>query len=316
MDLLLNDLVKSFLTERLKDDSNLNQSLLFWGESDLGKLTTAKLFAKSILCSNNKLGGCNDCENCKAINNNWHPDYLLIDTDNDNIVVDDTSPIFKFFLYKPQLSKKRILIINDCEKLNLTTQSSLLKLLEEPKNDFLIILVSSNPQKLLKTIRSRVIPIRFTKPSKQELMSFIESKYQKDIKNLDYLIDLAEGKPAKLINFIENQPSSKLKENNIQIYKNILKSNFVKQSSIIKDIVSNLKEKDELKNLSKKNYLKTLVNDWLSFIENELYVSIKNKEDLKKKQKQFKNALQLLQYIDAYNANYRLLLETFCLTTF
>lgn len=316
MDLLLNNLVKSFLIERLKDDTNLSQSLLFWGESDLGKLTTAKMFAKSILCNNHKLGGCNTCENCKAIDNNWHPDYLLINSNNDTIVVDDTSPIFKFFLYKPQLGKKRILIINDCEKLNLSTQSSLLKLLEEPKNDFLIILVSTNPQKLLKTIRSRIIPIRFTKPSKKDLVDFIEKKYQKDIKNLEYLINLSEGKPAKLINFIENQEALKIKENNVQIYKNILKGNFVQQSNIIKNIVSNLKEKDEEKNLSKKNYLKNIVNDWLSFIENDLYSSVQNKEDLKKKQKQFKNALQLLQYIDAYNANYRLLLETFCLTTF
>jgi len=69
MDLLLNNLVKDFLIEKLKNIDNLNQSLLFWGESDLGKLTTAKSFAKSILCHNKVLNGCNQCESCISFNN-------------------------------------------------------------------------------------------------------------------------------------------------------------------------------------------------------------------------------------------------------
>jgi DNA polymerase III delta prime subunit len=50
MKLLLNSLVENFLKEKLTATDCSNQSLLFWGESDLGKLTTAKIFAKSLLC--------------------------------------------------------------------------------------------------------------------------------------------------------------------------------------------------------------------------------------------------------------------------
>jgi len=66
MELLLNPLVKNFLIEKLNNDTLINQSLLFWGESDLGKLSTAKVFAKSILCNSKTLGGCNQCSSCKA----------------------------------------------------------------------------------------------------------------------------------------------------------------------------------------------------------------------------------------------------------
>lgn len=319
MDLLLNNLVKDFLIEKLKNIDNLNQSLLFWGESDLGKLTTAQSFAKSILCHNKVLNGCNQCESCISFNNQWHPDFLLINPKSDTIKVEDTLPITDFLLYKPQISSKRILIINNCEKLNLTTQSSLLKILEEPKNHFIIILITTNPQKLLKTIKSRLLPIRFVKPSKEELISFIQNKYPNALKNLTYLIELSQNRPAQIINFIENQNLLTQKENNIKLYRNISKTNFINQSQIIKNLLSNF-EKQETKDSTNientvKTYLKDIVNDWLNVIETDIKNSFDQKE-LKSNIKQFKNTLQLLSYIDNYNANYRLLFETFCLTTF
>jgi len=317
MDLLLNHLVKDFLIEKLKNNDNLNQSLLFWGESDLGKLTVSKAFAKSILCKNKVFNGCNQCESCISFNNNWHPDYLLIDSKSDTIKVEDTLPLFDFLLYKPQISEKRILIINNCEKLNFTTQSSLLKTLEEPKNHFIIILITTNPQKLLKTIKSRLIPIRFIKPNKEELISFIQEKYPKHLKDLDYLMKLSQNRPAQIINFLENQNSLVEKESNIKIYRNLSKTNFINQSKLIKNLISEFENKFDNKDSESpiKTYLKTIVNDWLDTIEIDIKSDL-NQKELKSKIKQLKNTLQLLSYIDNYNANWRLLLETFCLTTF
>ena len=323
MELLLNHLVKNFLIEKLKNNDVLNQSLLFWGEPDLGKLTTAKAFAKSILCQNKIFNGCNNCDSCKAFDNSWNPDYLLVDTTSDSLKVDDLLPITDFLIFKPQFSKKKVLIINNCEKLNITTQSSLLKMLEEPKNDFLIILVTSNPQKLLKTIKSRVMPIRFIKPTKEELITYINQYYPNKIQDLPYLLDLAENRPANIFNFIKDKEILKEKEKNLQMYKNICKTNFIQQSNLIKDLLapfSKQETKDQTStDISVKTYLKSLVNDWLSSIERDLQLLVSSNskpEILKQKKKQLKNTLQLLTYIDSYNANYRLLLETFCLTTF
>jgi DNA polymerase III delta prime subunit len=168
-------------------------------------------------------------------------------------------------LYKPQIAQKRILIINNCEKLNFTTQSSLLKILEEPKNHFIIILITTNPQKLLKTIKSRLLPIRFIKPTKPELVDFIKNKYPNSFKDLPYLMELSQNRPAQIINFIKNRETLKEKENNIKIYRNISKSNFINQSSIIKELLSSF-EKQETKDQtntesSVKTYLKNIVND-------------------------------------------------------
>ncbi len=318
MKLLLNSLVENFLKEKLSATDCSNQSLLFWGESDLGKLTTAKLFAKSLLCENKVWSGCNSCPSCKSFDNSWHPDYLLINSLGDSIKVDDIDPISNFLLYKPQLSKKRILIINDCEKLNFTVQSSLLKMLEEPKNHFLIILITTNPQKLLKTIKSRVIPLRFTKPTVAELTSFIQVNHATKASNLDYLINLSQNHTARTINYLNNTETLKAKEQNIKLFEKISKTNFVEQSSIIKNLISEfeIKEKEDVDAaIGIKTYLKDIINDWLNHIESDINSNL-TADSIKTKAKYLKNSLQLLSYIDNYNANYRLLLEMFCLTTF
>jgi len=245
----------------------------------------------------------------------------LIDSKADSIKVEDALPIFEFLLYKPQLSNKRILIINDCEKLNLTVQSSLLKMLEEPKNHFLIILVSTNPQKLLKTIKSRVIPLRFIKPSKNELVDFIQLNHPTQVKNLDYLINLSNNHTAKTIEYINDSNSLKSREENIKLFEKLLKSNFIEQSSLIKNLISEFeiqnKEDADMASLGIKTFLKTIINDWLAYIETDLNASLqKANQSLKTQTKYLKNSLQLLSYVDNYNANYRLLLEMFCLTTF
>ena len=322
MDLLINPIVKNFLITKLEDNNNLNQSLLFWGESDLGKLTTAKLFAKSLLCATKEFGGCDQCENCTAFDNQWHPDYLIIDFRGDSTKVRDTEKIFEFLLYKPQLSQKRVLIINNCEKITISAQSSLLKILEEPKNHITIILVTTNPQKLLKTINSRLLAIRFAKPKSSDIMDFVKNKYQTDSKNLSRVLELSQNHPAKIINYLKNPEALKTTENNIKFLNNLAKNNFCGQSKLIKELMTSSVSKEEFaladeKEKFVKTNLKKMINDWIDNTEREIYTSlIDDNILLASKIKQLKNSVQLLSYVDSYNANYRLLLEVFCITTF
>jgi hypothetical protein len=66
-----------------------------------------------------------------------------------------------------------------------------------------------------------------------------------------------------------------------------------------------------------KTNLKKMINDWIDNTEREIYTSlIDDNILLASKIKQLKNSVQLLSYVDSYNANYRLLLEVFCITTF
>ncbi|HRZ30019.1 MAG TPA: hypothetical protein P5052_04890 [Candidatus Paceibacterota bacterium] len=246
----------------------------------------------------------------------------MIDFQGDTIKVNDTLPIFDFLLYKPQISKKRVLIINNCEKLNIETQSSLLKTLEEPKNNTIIILITTNPQKLLKTINSRLLSIRFTKPSQNDIIDFIKNKYPNYSKNLSHILELSHNRPAQVINYIRDQELLKNTDNNIKIFNDLSKNNFDNQSTIIKNLMTHLQSQEETNQTDDKEkfiktYLKTIINDWINNIEREIHTALQNEPLVSlSKIKRFKNTLQLLSYVDNYNANYRLLLEAFCITTF
>ena len=68
--LFLNKNTETFLKSQLDPETRLAQSLLFHGEENLGKLYTAKIFAKSVLCEKHVWMGCDNCNSCRAFNNN------------------------------------------------------------------------------------------------------------------------------------------------------------------------------------------------------------------------------------------------------
>jgi len=313
--IFLNKNTKAFLKSQLDPESRLAQSLLFYGEEHLGKFHAAKIFSKSILCENHIWNGCDKCNSCKAFNNNWHSDFKIWNSESDSIKIEDLLTLKDFLTYRPQLSKNRILIINNADKLTKEAESSLLKLLEEPSKDSIIILISSFSKKLLPTILSRLLPIRFTKEPEANLKTFLleNSKIKKE--DLDFYLELGQNKIGEIVHLIENPEYFNEKINNIKTLVEILKNNFIDNTNIIKKITD--KDTD----------LELVVKDWLGFLHQIL---IHNNLDLWEKhlkinlsflnddpnflRRALRNALQLQNYTANYSLNKKLMLETFYLT--
>lgn len=330
MELLLNSTVSNFLKSHLTSDALFTQSLLFHGESNLGKFTTAKAFAKGFLCEKRIFGGCDQCQSCLAVNNSWHPDFKLVELESDSIKDEDLKFLFDYLIYKPQISQKKVLIVNNSERLSSKTRSSLLKTLEEPNPNTLIILITDHPKKLLKTVRSRLIPLRFIKSSDLEIEKYVLDNFKISKTDLKLYTKLCNNKIGKIIEIINDKNILEVKKKNIKIFNSLLTSSFNDNVNTIKNIIDalKLKEKEEEYSL-KKNFLKPIVNDWLDFIELTLQSEIKGSQNqindliknnleklsLQKKSKILKNTIQLLYYIDNFNSNQKLLLETYCLTT-
>ena len=260
--LLLNNLVENFLRTQLSNNNLFSQSLLFYGEDSLGKLTTAKLFAKSILCSNKQFGGCNQCSNCLAIDKGWHPDYKVVELSGDTIKDKDLEFIFDFLIYKPQMAQKKTLIINNAERFSIKTRSALLKVLEEPNPNTLIIFITDHPNKLLKTIKSRLLQIRFIKPKTLELTNYISKNYKVDPTKLDLFLKLSDNRTGDLIKYIENPEALKEKKKNIELFNSLIKNSFSDNSKIIKTIDEEIADETKKEGSSiKKNFLKNIIND-------------------------------------------------------
>ena len=140
-------------------------ALLFCGAEGLGKKKLALEFAKSFLCLNGK--GDDGCEACRLLNfadgNVSHPDFILVERlpEKRDLSIEQMRELAKQAAFAPVLSKNKICIVEDADKLTEAAANSFLKLLEEPPAGWLIILLASSEDKLLTTILSRVVKLRF-----------------------------------------------------------------------------------------------------------------------------------------------------------
>ena len=155
---------KEFLQNFLQREERPH-ALLFCGAEGLGKKKLALEFAKTFLCLNGK--GDDGCEACRLLNfadgNVSHPDFILVERlpEKRDLSIEQMRELAKQAAFAPVLSKNKICIVEDADRLTEAAANSFLKLLEEPPAGWLIILLASSEDKLLTTILSRVVKLRF-----------------------------------------------------------------------------------------------------------------------------------------------------------
>ncbi|MBS1142703.1 MAG: holB [Proteobacteria bacterium] len=156
----------------------LPHSLLLVGQKGLGKYELARQFAASLLCETPSLEGhaCGACLACNWFSQGNHPDFRLLQPDalaeeaevedgkkkpSQQITIDQVRGLDEFFNIGTHRGGLRIILVNPTEAMNRSTANSLLKTLEEPAPSTLFLMVSSEPMRLLPTIRSRcqVVPV-------------------------------------------------------------------------------------------------------------------------------------------------------------
>lgn len=155
---------KDFLQNFLQAQARPH-ALLFCGAEGLGKRKLALEFAKSFLCLHGK--GDDGCEACRLLNfadgNVSHPDFILVERlpEKRELVIDQMRELGEQAAFAPVLSKNKICIVEDADTMKEAAANSFLKLLEDPPDGWLIILLASSEDKLLSTILSRVVKLRF-----------------------------------------------------------------------------------------------------------------------------------------------------------
>lgn len=190
--------IKKYLTQSI-EDKNFLHSYLFLGTEGIGKLIFAKEFAKYILCRESNINECN-CKSCLCFDSNNHPDFSVINEEGETIKVEHIRNVIDKIIEKPIISDRKVYIINDCEKMTKEAQNCLLKTLEEPPEFVTIILVSSNENLILNTIKSRCTSIKFNNIEKDELKKYIEKNLEYDnlTENLLRFFDGSIGKAIKI----------------------------------------------------------------------------------------------------------------------
>ncbi len=180
-------------------------SYLFCGEAGIGKKTVAIDFAKALNCLSPRSAGprfadslvdaCEECESCTKIRAGVHPDFLLISPEERLIKIEEVRMIDDALAYKPFEGKKKTVIVDDAETMNISAANAFLKTLEEPPEDSVIILISSRPDLLPATIRSRCSRINFFALPDDPCKQVLAGK-ERDAERLSLAARLSMGRPG------------------------------------------------------------------------------------------------------------------------
>ncbi|TLY38242.1 MAG: DNA polymerase III subunit delta' [Nitrospirae bacterium] len=158
------DQPKRFLQAAMQRD-RLAHALLFHGDEGIGKRLVATVLAQAVNCEAvpplDPPDACGVCRSCHQIEIGVHPDVTIITATSGKGETEETREIESRFIYRPLVGVRKIVILNNADLLRQEAANALLKTIEEPPPDSLIILVSGRPDSLLATIRSRCQEIRF-----------------------------------------------------------------------------------------------------------------------------------------------------------
>ena len=197
-----NDVVgQEHITTTLKNqilNNRIAHAYLFCGTRGTGKTSTAKVFAKALNCLNLKDGEpCNECEMCKKINEGLAIDVTELDAASNN-GVDKIRDIIDDVKYPPQEAKYKVYIMDEVHMLSAGAVNAFLKTLEEPPNNVIFILATTDPQKLPITILSRCQRFDFKRINNSEITARLrkivnEQNVLADERSLNLIARVSDG---------------------------------------------------------------------------------------------------------------------------
>ena len=195
---------KEFLQKLLKPGSRPH-ALLFYGMGGIGKKMLALHFAKTFLCKSAGKKPCGICESCRLMdieNNSFaHPDFYLLTAEEagKDIKIEQVKEMAKQAAFAPVLSEHKVCIIDDAGQMTAEAANSLLKILEEPPPGWLFILITQQAERLLPTVLSRVVRLRFDAPDSSAVQQIL--KANGITQNAQVLAALAGGSPGRAFSY-------------------------------------------------------------------------------------------------------------------
>ncbi len=199
---------------RLVASGRLPHAMLFSGYAGVGKQRFAHAFAQFLLCEMPlSEGGCGACKQCRLSVADTHPDLLQLapEAPGKAIRVDDIRRLDDFIAKTAQQGGWKIIIINPADAMNLNAANALLKNLEEPGEKTLLLLLSSAPDRIPATIRSRCQKLNFKLPEKKLVRQWLH-QVTGDESNIDTLIHHANGRPLLALRMLEQDLLSRQQE--------------------------------------------------------------------------------------------------------
>ena len=192
----MEDLGNRFDTERL------SHALLIAGRRYTGKSTFARALAARVLCDSPGLGACGRCSECLLIEARTHPDLMDIEpVESKQIRVEQIRSLLLWMRGTPQRGGYRVVVLRPAHAMNATSANALLKGLEEPGRDSLLLLVTDQPGRLLPTVRSRCQRVELPLPDVSEGLAWLRDQrgVQAQGEEDELLLHISNGSPVEAL---------------------------------------------------------------------------------------------------------------------
>lgn len=218
------------IIEHLKNAIKMNKvshAYIINGEENSGKMMLAEAFAMALQCEEGKEKPCGSCRSCHQAAARNHPDIIFIGRDEmledkktKSISVDEIRTLLNNDIaIRPYGSKYKIYIIDNAEKMNVQAQNALLKTIEEPPSYAVIILLTSNADSFLPTIRSRCILLNIKPVEEDNIKKYLMHKYQVPDYKAEICASFSQGNVGKAIQLASSETFNEMKREVLSLIK-------------------------------------------------------------------------------------------------
>jgi DNA polymerase-3 subunit delta' len=183
---MLFEWMQPYFNQLLQQRERLPQALLIHGPEGIGKYSLAREAGKALLCEQPQATGmaCSSCRSCRLIEAGTHPDWFAVSLETNEtgrlaseIKIGQIRDLCQSLVQTRHIGPWKIALIHPADRMNRNAANGLLKTLEEPVPNTLLLLVSSRPSRLPATIRSRCQQLRVQAPTPQQAQAWICRQY-------------------------------------------------------------------------------------------------------------------------------------------
>ncbi len=220
------------------ETGNVAHAYIISGDAGSGKKALAYAFAETLECEAGGTEACGTCQSCLQVSTGNYPDIITVTHEKPNLIsVDEVrDQLINTIDIKPYKGKYKIYIIPGAELLNVQAQNAMLKTIEEPPAYAVILLLTTNLDKLLETVKSRCLKLQ-TKPIRErDVLAYLTNVMGLTKEKAYFCLDFAQGNLGKAIKLAGNDEYAAIVDSVVGVLAHIDEMDVETLGKAVKDI--------------------------------------------------------------------------------